>query len=65
MKLQLTSRQSNELGRFFMDLAKGIAIGVFGFATFSGSPLWLIFLYLIFTGVVVSWCVKMGLGYLR
>jgi len=59
--MKLTEKQYQELGKFFIDLGKGIAIGMFGFATFSNWALNYFVLFTILTGIVVFGCVTIGL----
>jgi uncharacterized membrane protein len=57
----LSERQYFELGKFFIDLAKGILVGMFGFAIFSQTVSNYFVLYVVSTGVVGIACVTIGL----
>lgn len=57
----LSEKQYYELGKFFVDLAKGILVGMFGFAIFSESVSSYFVWYVVITGVVGIACVIIGL----
>ena len=61
----MNEKQSEELARFFMDLAKGLAIGMFGLTTFSNLSILAMFVYFAGAGMVVFVCVKIGLRLLQ
>lgn len=57
----LTEKQYYELGNFFIDLSKGILVGMFGYAIFSESVSKYFILYVVSTGIVGISCVIIGL----
>lgn len=57
----LTQKQYYELGKFFIDLSKGILVGMFGYAIFSESISKYFVWYVISTGIVGISCVIIGL----
>lgn len=57
----LSEKQYYELGKFFIDLAKGITIGMFGIATFPNFVSDYFIRYIIITGIVAIGCVTIGL----
>ena len=57
----LSEKQYYELGKFFIDLSKGILVGMFGYAIFSESISKYFVWYVTSTGIVGIACVTIGL----